>query len=149
MSSKAKKLSKTLAEKEVMQETKNIADNLIMMGHCQCGAPIFSYIDVADSNGRYDMYCMGKLCGYVSDIRFPRQKDQMLMKHPHSPMEILIEAYKQKGVDISKEIETAPQSENVGKYLAPEHGKTLKECAEADKAAIKEIKEARKNEQRR
>ena len=41
------------------------------MGHCTCGAPIFSYIDLTDSKDRYNMYCMGKDCGYVSDICTP------------------------------------------------------------------------------
>lgn len=118
MSSKAKKLCKDIYKDKTNKATKDISENLIMMGHCQCGAPIFSYLDVADSKDRYNMYCMGKDCGYCSDIRFPRQQDQFFMKHPHSPLEMLTAAYKEKGLDISEEIKTAPQSELVGKHLA-------------------------------
>ena len=89
------------------------------MGHCACGAPIFSYIDLTDSTDRYNMYCMGKDCGYVSDVRFPRQKDEFFMKQPHSPLELLAAAYKEKGVDISEEAKTAPQSVLVGQHIAP------------------------------
>ncbi len=130
MSSKAKKVGKDIFKNNVMDATKDISQNLVMMGHCQCGAPIFSYIDVADSKDRYDMYCMGKDCGYVSDIRFPRKEDQFFMKHPHSPLEMLVAAYKDKGVDITGELEKAPQSENVGKHLAPDYGKKKEKKSE-------------------
>lgn len=123
MSSKAKKLCKNIYADKTMKATKDISENLIMMGHCACGAPIFSYIDTTDSKDRYNMYCMGKDCGYVSDIRFPRNKDQFFMKQPHSPLEMLAAAYKEKGVDISEEAKTAPQSELVGKHLAKEENK--------------------------
>ena len=117
MSSKSKKLGKTICKDQSLKATKEISENLIMMGHCACGAPIFSYVDLTDSKDRYNMYCMGKDCGYVSDIRFPRSKDQFFMQRPHSPLEMLQAAYKEKGVDISEEIKTAPQSELVGKHL--------------------------------
>ena len=115
MSSKAKKLQKDLGKNEVDKATKNISDNLVMMGHCKCGGPIFSYIDTADKKSRYDMYCMG--CGYVSDIRFPRNEDEFFMKSPHSPLEMLVAAYIERGVTITdKEIESAKQSKYVGTY---------------------------------
>lgn len=126
MSSKAKKIQKNIIKDQTNTATKNISDSLIMMGHCQCGAPIFSYIDPTDSKDRYDMYCMGDSCGYVSDIRFPRQQDQFFMKHPHSPLEMLTAAYKEKGVDITEEAKTAPQSANVGKHLGPNYRKSKK-----------------------
>lgn len=118
MSSKAKKLGKSICEEQSLKATKEISENLILMGHCSCGAPIFSYLDVADPKDRYNLYCMGKDCGYVSDIRFPRNSDQFFMKHPHSPLEMLQAAYKEKGLDITEEIKTAPQSELVGSYFA-------------------------------
>jgi hypothetical protein len=56
-------------------------------------------------------------CGYVSDIRFPRHDDEFFMKHPHSPLEMLIAAYKERGVNITdEEIANEPQSEYVGTY---------------------------------
>lgn len=118
MSSKAKKLGKAICKDQSLKATKEISENLLLMGHCSCGAPIFSYLDVADSKDRYNLYCMGKDCGYVSDIRFPRSADQFFMKHPHSPLEMLQAAYKEKGLDITEEIKTAPQSELVGAYFA-------------------------------
>lgn len=118
MSSKAKKLGKTICKDQSLKATKEISENLILMGHCSCGAPIFSYLDVADSKDRYNLYCMGKDCGYVSDIRFPRSVDNFFMKHPHSPLEMLQAAYKEKGIDIIEEIKTAPQSDLVGSYFA-------------------------------
>ena len=115
MSSKAKKLQKNLIKNEAFKATKEISNNLVMMGHCKCGAPIFSYIDTEDKESRFDMYCMG--CGYVSDIRFPRSEDEFFMKHPHSPLEMLIAAYKERGVEITdEEIENTPQSQYVGTY---------------------------------
>lgn len=117
MSSKAKKLGKDICNNQTLETTKEISKNLVMMGHCQCGAPIFSYVDVADSEDRYNMYCMGKDCGYVSDIRFPRTKDEFFMKAPHSPLEMLVAAYKERGVTITdEEIASEPQSKYVGTY---------------------------------
>ena len=115
MSSKAKKVGKNILKNESLKATKSISNNLVMMGHCKCSAPIFSYIDTEDKKSRFDMYCMG--CGYVSDIRFPRNEDEFFMKHPHSPLEMLIAAYKDRGVDITdEEIANEPQSEFVGTY---------------------------------
>lgn len=123
MSSKAKKLGKTICKDQSLKATKEISENLILMGHCSCGAPIFSYLDVADPKDRYNLYCMGKDCGHVSDIRFPRSVDNFFMKHPHSPLEMLQAAYKEKGLDITEEIKTAPQSELVGSYFAKNEGR--------------------------
>lgn len=115
MSSKAKSLQKQITKNESLKATKSISDNLIMMGHCKCSAPIFSYIDTKDRKSRYDMYCIG--CGYVSDIRFPRNEDDFFMKTPHSPLEMLAAAYKERGVTITdEEIANEPQSEYVGTY---------------------------------
>ena len=115
MSSKAKKIGKNILKEESFKSTKSISDNLIMMGHCSCGAPIFSYVD-EDPKDRFNMYCMGDNCGYISDIRFPRSQDQFFMKQPHSPLEMLVAAYKERNIDISNEIANAPQSELVGTY---------------------------------
>ena len=125
MSSKLKRIQKNIVKNKSLEATKEISDNLIMMGHCKCGAPIFSYIDTTSKKSRFDMYCMG--CGYVSDVRFPRSEDEFFMKHPHSPLELLVAAYKEKGVNITdKEIEKAPRSKYVGTYRTGSENKNEK-----------------------
>lgn len=81
MSNKCKSISKSIskAEKDAIKMTKEglevfeeVSKNLVIVGKCKCGEPLYHYLTNIENN-LFNIYCLD--CGSVSDIRFPKDGD--------------------------------------------------------------------------
>lgn len=81
MSNKCKSISKSIskAEKDAIKMTKEgldvfeeVSKNLVLVGKCKCGAPLYHYLTNIEHN-YFNIYCLD--CGSISDIRFPKDGD--------------------------------------------------------------------------